>query len=55
MVCAWCLVLGGWCEGAEVEPRAAGREEGEVNGRVAVPPVAGNCDIIQALTKFKKY
>ena len=31
---AWWLVLGGWCEGAEVESRAAGGEEGEVNGQV---------------------
>ena len=41
---AWCWVLGAWCEGsessfarlrrtaAEVESRAVGREEGEVNG-----------------------
>ena len=32
---AWCWVLGAWGEGAEaeVEPRAAGGEEGEVNGQ----------------------
>ena len=37
---AWCLVLCAWCEGAEaeVEPGAAGGEEGDVNGQDARSP-----------------
>ena len=39
---AWCWVLGAWCEGteAEVEPGAAGGEEGEVNGRACREVIA---------------
>ena len=45
---AWCWVLGAWCEGSEteVEPRAAGGEEGEVNGRDAVATVGAVLTIL---------